>query len=575
MQKRMRCGFLAAICLMFSLPVFCGSVPQREIALTFDDEIRPAIFLGVGGLAETLEVNQARATFFVLGYQVRATPNIFRSLAARGHEIENHTWAHDDIVKLEKRRGLDAVRATIARTSMAIAAATGRRPTFFRPPYWSMNRGLKDAIGAQGYRVMTVGDPDINSLDYDDFAHHRPASVLLARLKEFIRAREAKGIYRHVLVFHELPQTRDALRELLPKLRQEGYRFVTLSEWYGERQAASLKGIAYVTGTKAMPVRRAQVPVRALYLGVDNLANERKIAALEHIVATTTANAVIVDYKVDRPVPDELMQKLVARFRKYDAYLIARVVVMQDSYLAKKDPALAIRRRDGTLWWSGSEKWHRYWVDPASPEVLRYNIAVAKRAIDLGFDEINFDYIRFPTDGAMGNIVYPVFTAAMRKSEVMNHFFRELTESLRDYDPQVKLSVDLFGEVAVSSTEKGIGQDLLGAAEYFDVLCPMAYPSHYRCGEFGLHDPTAHPYEVYRRTLEPAIKFLYEHGSRATIRPWIQAFSIRSIYGCGPSITYGASEIRSEIRAGTELGVTSFMLWNAGSSYDARVFDRK
>ena len=249
---------------------------------------------------------------------------------------------------------------------------------------------------------------------------------------------------------------------------------------------------------------------------------------------------------------------------------------MQDSFLVRAKPELALRRHDGSLWYSGQEEWHRYWVDPASPEVLQYNILVAERAVDLGFDEINFDYIRFPTDGAMRDIVYPAFNpATMRKSEVMDRYFRDLTTALRNYDPRIRLSVDIFGAVAAHGAEQGIGQEFAGSASYFDVMCPMAYPSHYQCGEFGFHDPTAHPYEVYLKTLAPAVAFLKERGSRATLRPWVQAFSITSIYGCGPHLSYGPEEVRSEIQAGAELGVRSFMLWNAGSSYSEQIFNPK
>ena len=571
-EDNMKPGLLLGVALSIGLFVpILSSTPrtQKEIALTFDDEIRPVLFSGTDGIRSILDANKAPATFFVLGAQVRSSPEIFKELVSDGHEIENHTWGHDNLLKLKKQKGMDAVLSTVERAATAIEHAVGRRPRFFRPPYWAIDREIKDALRAQGYRVMTIDDPDVNSADYDDSAHHRPASVLVGRVLKEIRARESRGLHRHVLVFHETRQTAQALREILPELRRQGYGFVTLEKFFEHQPIVSRSGIAHAA---EIPLRQ-EIPVRALYLSVDDITNKNKIAAISDIISITDANALVIDYKVDRPVPDTIMRGLVEHFKKMNVYLIARVAVMQDSYLARTRPSIALHRRDGSFWWSGRKKWNRYWVDPASPQVLAYTIDVAKHAIDLGFDEINFDYIRFPTDGALSEIVYPVFDAkTMNKSEVMDHFFRELTQTLRTYDARVKLSIDLFGEVAAYGQEKGIGQGLLSAAKYFDVLCPMAYPSHYRCGEFKFHDPTAHPYEVYRQTLLPAKKFLEDSGAIATLRPWVQAFSLRSIYGCGPHISYGPSEVRAEIQGGIDVGVPFFMLWNAGSRYSSGYF---
>lgn len=567
----MKSGFLLGMALSIGLFVpMLSSMPRtsKEIALTFDDEIRPALFFGANGIQSTLNENEARATFFVLGFQVHTSSKLFQKLVSDGHEIENHTWGHENLLKLKKQKGITSVLETVNRAAIAIEMVTARRPKFFRPPYWAIDKEIKDALNMRGYRVMTVGDPDINTEDYNDSAHHRPSSTLINRVLTIIKHKETQGLYRHVLVFHETEQTRKALIELLPELRRQGYHFVTLEQFFAQQSLPGGPGIAY-----ADTVSDQQSPVRALYLSIDHVADARKIAAISDILIATDANALVIDYKVDRPVSDAIMRKLVDHFKKMNVYLIARVVVMQDSYLARTHSAVALKRRDGSLWWSGRKKWQRYWVDPTSPEVLAYTIDVSRQAIDMGFDEINFDYIRFPTDGALSEIVYPVFDAkTMHKSNVMDRFFRELTQALRQHNKHVVLSIDLFGEVAAYGQEQGIGQGLLSASKYFDVLCPMAYPSHYRCGEFKFHDPTAHPYEVYRQTLLPAKKLLEDNGSTATLRPWVQAFSLRSIYGCGPHIAYGPREVRAEIQGGIDVGIPSFMLWNAGSRYSPEYF---
>lgn len=572
-------GVIVLHCLFILSPSKVGAnvTLQKEIALTFDDEIRPTLFFGNGGLSETLKENDAHATFFVLGYQVKSSPELFKKLTSEGHEIENHTWGHNHLPKLVAQSGIDTALKNIETTSSQIEAITRRRPSFIRPPYWAMEKQLHMALEKNGYRVMMIGNPDINTLDYEDAAKKRPASVLAARVLKIITERETHGTYRHVLVFHQTPQTREALREILPILRGQTYRFVTLEQFFApvKRAAGDIGGtIQFVSFVQPMPA--SEIPVRAPYLSIDNLSSKKKIASLENILATTDANAVVIDFKIDAIAPEKIISGLVERFKKSNAYLIARISVMQDSRLARRNPAIALHRPDGALWWSGRKEWHRYWVDPASPEVLAYTIDIAKRAIDLGFDEVNFDYIRFPTDGDLRAIVYPVYNPEMAtKSAVMNHFFSELTGELKKYNQHTKLSIDLFGEVVAFGHEKEIGQELSGAAKYFDVISPMAYPSHYRCGEFGLKDPTAHPYLVYKKTLASAKEFLAKEHPKTTIRPWIQAFSLRSIYGCGPHIPYGPDKVREQIKAGVDLGIHSFMLWNAGSTYSQDYFIKK
>lgn len=233
----MKVGVFSGLVLssfLFILPVSLNSQPaqQKEIALTFDDEIRPELFFGDNGISKTLEANEAHATFFALGCQVQVHPALFRQLVSEGHEIENHTWGHENLLKLNKQKGSDSVLVTVEKTSREIEHVVGRRPRYFRPPYWAIDRELKNLIESHGYRVMNIDSPDINTLDYDDNAHHRPASALINRVLGDIKKRESQNEFRHVLVFHETPQTRDALIEMLPELRSQGYRFVTLEKFF-------------------------------------------------------------------------------------------------------------------------------------------------------------------------------------------------------------------------------------------------------------------------------------------------------------------------------------------------------
>ncbi len=310
--------------------------------------------------------------------------------------------------------------------------------------------------------------------------------------------------------------------------------------------------------------------IRAIYLGSNYVFSEKKIAELEKILATTNANGIVIDFKDNNSLSQGHMANLVKRFKKHNVYTVARIVAFQDTYFAKKHPEIAIRTSSGNFWYSGRKVWKRYWLDPASQLAQDYNIEVAKRAIDAGFDEIQFDYLRFPTDGDMKDIRFPIFNPEkMSKTEVMKEFFAKMKRELKAYSPNTLLSIDIFGEVFLYGKETGIGQTLFDIAEYFDVICPMAYPSHYMCGEFGVQDPTSHPYKVYYATMQKGLSFL--KNKKVIIRPWIQDFTIGSIYGCGPTVYYGPDKVRAEIQAGYDLGIRGFMLWNASNNFTIEV----
>lgn len=326
-------------------------------------------------------------------------------------------------------------------------------------------------------------------------------------------------------------------------------------------------------------------PVKAAYLAIDYLYNQRKVEYIESLIETTELNAVVIDFKVGKPVLDDYMKNLVERFHKKGVYVIGRTVVFQDSYFAtKKRPDLALRDKNDTLCFSGKKEWQRYWVDMASPEVMDYNIEIAKDAVDIGFDEINFDYIRFPSDfkgdcGRRENTAYPVWQGnnlkeperRASKYAVMRNFYSKAASTLKRHaasqGKNIVLSIDVFGEISLYGEEPGIGQKLSDIAQFFDVISPMPYPSHYQCGTFGVHDPNAHPYLTYKRTLSAGVKILSSFDSQAEMRPWIQDFSWPNIYGCGPKIIYGPEEVKAQITAGEELGINGFMLWNGGSVF--------
>lgn len=328
------------------------------------------------------------------------------------------------------------------------------------------------------------------------------------------------------------------------------------------------------TDDKAAKVLAAN-NIKAAYLTSAHLDNPKKISYILKLIEETELNAVVIDIKESAVYLKPRHIQTIRRLKERGIYTIGRIVVFQDSVLARERPDLAIKTREGKLWRSGRFSWNRFWTDPASAEVAAYNIGVAKRAIDAGLDELNFDYIRFPSDGNMHDIVYPVWDGATPKHIVMERFFVRLRQELKAYKPSIVLSVDIFGYVFLNGAEMGIGQRLEDATKYFDVLSPMPYPSHYHCQEFGVPDPNTQPFLVYDRTLSAGLAKLTKMGVSPIIRPWIQDFSIRNIYGCGPPVKYGTVEIRDEIRASQKHGCAGFMLWNPSSTFTQNALSGK
>lgn len=338
----------------------------------------------------------------------------------------------------------------------------------------------------------------------------------------------------------------------------------------------SIFGVLFLSVSPAWAEKSAHDPsdIRAIYLSSDHLYSNKKIAELELVFKTTKANGIVIDYKDSNTITPEYqfyIKNLVDRFKKGGVYTIARIVTFQDTKLAKAHPEVAIRTGSGDFWRSGRKVWDRRWVDMSSLFVQEYNIEIAKKAIDAGFNEIQFDYIRFPTDGPK-DIRYPAFDSQKEsKTEVMDNFFRKLRKELKSYSPSIVLSVDLYGEVFVYGQESSIGQNLVSAADSFDVLSPMAYPTHYKCGEFGVNDPSGEPYLVYFDTIRKGLGHL--NGKKIIVRPWIQDFSISSIYNCGKKVNYDVKKVKDEIKAGNDLGVRGFMLWSPRNKYTTEVFN--
>jgi len=248
------------------------------------------------------------------------------------------------------------------------------------------------------------------------------------------------------------------------------------------------------------------------------------------------AGAVRDDYD-PRKVANEMHRKGI--------YLIGRVVVFQDPYLARARPDMAIKRPDGSIWATSAGL---EWVNPYDRRVWDYAVSVAAAAARAGFDEIMFDYVRFPSDGDVGAAVYPGRTS-VPKGRLVAGFANYAHERLAPLG--VRVSTALFGLSA--TRDLGIGQVPRWISRYVDQIHPMSYPALYTDGELGIPSPSAEPGETVFRTL---IDFRREtKGSGAQLVPWVQDWS------------YRPEQVMQQIRAARLQGAKGFLLWNASGIY--------
>jgi hypothetical protein len=232
-------------------------------------------------------------------------------------------------------------------------------------------------------------------------------------------------------------------------------------------------------------------------------------------------------------------------------YLIGRVVTFEDPVLSEQRPDLAILTSDGSRWLNNSGLG---WTNPYDRRVWKYNVDLGVAAVKAGFDEIQFDYVRFPSDGDLTLIRYPgVHPQPM--SWTIPAFAQYARKRLHPLGARV--SVDVFGLAA--TRELGIGQLPRRISRYVDAVYPMVYPSHYNPGEYNLSDPDAVPGQTVTRSLQDFQTAL--EGRKARLTPWLQDFSLGRTYTLG--------DVQAQVRAARSLHAHGFLLWNAEGLYDA------
>jgi hypothetical protein len=348
----------------------------------------------------------------------------------------------------------------------------------------------------------------------------------------------------------------------------------------GDRRAEK----ATVTASPGTVVTARQEPVRdtggypvirALYLNRFAPHSPRKMRHLFSIADSTEINGFVIDMKDEfglnyRSSKPELrknagsgrgmvgnVKALVDSVKAHGLVPIARVVAFKDPVAAEANPEWTIRREDGSIW---TDKEGLAWVNAHNKQVWEYNLAVAEELVSLGFEEIQWDYIRFPEPyKSLPKQVFPGST--MSKPDALAAFLKLAKERLGKLG--VRNTADVFGLVTTVRGALEIGQHWEKLSPHVDVMLPMVYPSHYPRGAFRIAHPNAEPYNVLKIALDTARVRDEKLGiTRAEhVRPWIQAFTLGK-----PE--YGPEQIRAQKQAIYDAGFRGWVLWSPGSRYD-------
>jgi hypothetical protein len=342
--------------------------------------------------------------------------------------------------------------------------------------------------------------------------------------------------------------------------------------------------------------------VRAIYMTSWVAGTPSLRAKIIKLIEETELNSIVIDIKDDTgrvsfEVEDEYLneigtpeiripdiKELIKELNEKNIYVIGRISVFQDPHLIKKRPELAVKRAsDGANW--GDRKGIG-WLDAGGRETWDYVLSIAQEAYNVGFDELNFDYIRFPSDGNMRDIYYPfsedkiLADPDFGKANVLKSFFVFIDKETEKFG--IPISADLFGMTTTNKDDLNIGQILENALPYFDYIAPMVYPSHYPKGFNGYQNVNAYPYEIVNFSMTEAVKRVDELKIEIAstspnspylskirpnqLRPWLQDNDY--------PVHYTPAMVRAQIDATYDAGLNSWMLWDAANTYTrAALFD--
>jgi hypothetical protein len=324
--------------------------------------------------------------------------------------------------------------------------------------------------------------------------------------------------------------------------------------------------------------------VKAAYLTYYGFGDRGIRNRVLDLLARTELNAVVIDVKGDRgwviyrtnvelalaagaqgPATLKDFDGMMADLKARGIYTIARIVTFKDNILANHRPDLAIIDTRTDKPWIDNEK--LAWVDPFREEVWNYNIALAREAAARGFDEVQFDYVRFPTDGKLGAARYLKPNNRETRLPAIAGFLERARKEVGKTGAFV--AADVFGYVAFNENDTDIGQRVEELAPHLDYICPMVYPSGYQLGIPGYRNPVVNSYEVVRESVRLIKK--RSGTAQVRVRPWLQDFKDYAF----DRRVFGVAEIRDQIRGADDGGGTGWMLWNPRNDYTGQALRQK
>ncbi|MBI5456441.1 hypothetical protein HY969_01745 [Candidatus Kaiserbacteria bacterium] len=337
--------------------------------------------------------------------------------------------------------------------------------------------------------------------------------------------------------------------------------------------------------------------VKAVYMSQCAAGTPSFRESLMHLIDTTELNSIVIDirdytgmiaFPTENPILKDMvsdecgardMKEFLKLLHDRNIYVIGRITVFQNPYYTKVHPEQAVQHKNGGIW---KDRKGLAFVDVGATAYWDTVVELAKESYEIGFDELNFDYIRYPSDGDMASAVY-IKRDGKTKQEMLEDFFKYLHEQLEPIG--VATSADLFGMTTTNTDDLNIGQVLERTLPYFDYIAPMVYPSHYPSGFHGYKNVNEHSYDIVhfsmgesvRRTIAPTTPvagFAHERIGTSTpaiykkpvydkqkMRPWLQDFDY--------PVAYTPAMVQEQIKATHDAGLNSYMFWDPANKYDS------
>lgn len=325
-----------------------------------------------------------------------------------------------------------------------------------------------------------------------------------------------------------------------------------------------------------------RIDVKGIYVSIFSASSERKMDALIQLAKESDINAFVIDVKEDNghllwKMDDSILkynpkafskvyikdiEKFMKKLKDNNIYTIARIVSFKDPVYAKQNPDKAIiEKKTGKPF---VNKDGIIWVSPHDKNLWEYNIAVAKEAAKVGFNEIQFDYVRFPASNGGKLDAFLDYRNPNKDSKpaTIQKYLKYAWEQLTPL--HVYLNADVYGQIGTFGDDMGLGQYWEAVSGYVHYISPMMYPSHYTNGAYGISVPDANPYKtIYYSTLD-SLNRNENIDNSAQVRPWVQDFTAKWVKG---HITYDVKEVKAQIKALEDLGIHQYLLWSPSNRY--------